>query len=79
MNLGNYFKKNKDYGDTFEQFRTIGILIRISDKISRAVNITKNEVTLIDDEKLRDTLIDLHNYAVMGNNVNRCKEVNLRD
>jgi len=59
-------KKNKDYGDAFAQFGTIGVLVRISDKISRAVNITQNGITLVDDEKLRDTLMDLHNYSAMA-------------
>jgi len=59
-------KKNKDYGDAFAQFGTIGVLIRISDKISRAVNITKNDITLVKDERLRDTLMDLHNYSAMA-------------
>ena len=59
-------KKNSDYGDAFAKFGTIGVLVRISDKISRIVNITKSGVTLVDDEKLRDTLVDLHNYAAMG-------------
>jgi hypothetical protein len=59
-------RKNTDYGDAFEKYGTIGVLIRISDKISRAVSITNNEVTLVSDEKLRDTLLDLHNYSAMG-------------
>ena len=59
-------RKNKDYGDAFEKYGTIGVLIRISDKISRAVSITNNGVTLVSDEKLRDTLLDLHNYSAMG-------------
>jgi hypothetical protein len=59
-------KKNKDYGDAFANFGTIGVLVRLSDKISRAVSISKSSVTLIKDESLRDTLIDLHNYAAMA-------------
>lgn len=59
-------KKNKDYGDAFANFGTIGVLVRMSDKISRAVSITNSSVTLVDDESLRDTLIDLHNYAAMA-------------
>lgn len=58
-------KKNKDYGDAFANYGTIGVLVRLSDKISRAVSISKSSVTLVDDESLRDTLIDLHNYAAM--------------
>jgi len=61
-----FAKKNKDYGDSFETHGIIGVLIRISDKISRATNITKNSVTLVSDETLRDTLLDLHNYAALG-------------
>ena len=30
------------------------------------MSITKNGVTLVDNESIRDTLIDLHNYAAMG-------------
>lgn len=59
-------KKNKDYGDAFANFGTIGVLVRLSDKISRAVSISKTSVTLVKDESLRDTLIDLHNYAAMA-------------
>ena len=59
-------KKNADYGNAFEEFGTIGILIRMNDKIKRAVNITDKNITLIDSESLRDTLIDLHNYTALA-------------
>lgn len=59
-------KKNADYGDAFAEYGTIGVLMRIQDKIKRSMSITKNGVTLVDDESIRDTLIDLHNYAAMG-------------
>jgi hypothetical protein len=59
-------RKNKDYGDAFAQYGTIGVLMRIEDKIKRAMNITKNGIQLVNDECIRDTLIDLHNYAAMG-------------
>lgn len=59
-------KKNADYGNSFEEYGTIGILIRMSDKIKRAQTITNNNVTLIDTESLRDTLIDLHNYTALA-------------
>ena len=59
-------KKNTDYGDAFATYGTIGVLVRMSDKINRAISIDKNKVSLIDDEKLRDTLIDLHNYSAMA-------------
>ena len=59
-------KKNQDYGDAFAKFGTIGILMRIEDKIQRAISVDKNRVTLVNDETIKDTLIDLHNYAAMG-------------
>jgi hypothetical protein len=59
-------KKNADYGDAFAKFGLIGILMRIEDKIQRSLSITKNGVNLVDDEKIRDTLLDLHNYSAMG-------------
>lgn len=61
-----FSKKNKDYGDAFAKYGTVGVLVRMGDKIARLQSITKNSVTLVDDEKLRDTLIDLHNYTAMA-------------
>ena len=59
-------RKNKDYGDAFAKFGVIGILMRIEDKIQRAISVDKNKVILVNDETIKDTLIDLHNYAAMG-------------
>ena len=59
-------QKNTDYGNAFEEFGTIGILIRMNDKIKRAITITDNNVSLINTESLRDTLIDLHNYSALA-------------
>lgn len=59
-------KKNKDYGDAFAEYGAIGVLVRIGDKIKRLQNITNTKITLVDDESLRDTLIDLHNYSAMA-------------
>jgi hypothetical protein len=58
--------KNQDYGDAFAKFGVIGVLMRIEDKIQRSLSITKNGVNLVNDEGIRDTLMDLHNYAAMG-------------
>ena len=52
--------------DAFAEFGIIGVLMRIQDKISRALSISKSGVNLVDDESIKDTLIDLHNYAAMG-------------
>jgi len=59
-------KKNKDYGNAFEKYGSIGVLVRMGDKISRAQSISNKQITLIDTESLRDTLIDLHNYSAMA-------------
>lgn len=59
-------KKNADYGDAFAKFGIVGVLMRIQDKISRALSITKKGVNLVDDESIKDTMIDLHNYAAMA-------------
>jgi hypothetical protein len=59
-------KKNIDYGDAFAQYGVIGVLMRIEDKLKRSMSITKNGVNLINDEGIRDTLIDLHNYSAMA-------------
>ena len=59
-------RKNKDYGDAFADFGLLGILVRLNDKIKRAITITENSISLVEDEKIKDTLIDIHNYAAMG-------------
>ena len=59
-------KKNMDYGDAFATYGPVGVIVRMGDKIQRLLSVTKKGVTLIDSESLRDTLIDLHNYAAMG-------------
>ena len=61
-----FSRKNRDYGDAFVDYGVIGILVRLGDKIRRAQSITSKEVALVDTESIRDTLIDLHNYAAMA-------------
>jgi hypothetical protein len=61
-----FTKKNADYGDAFAEFGVIGVLMRIEDKIKRSLSITKNGINLVNDEGIRDTLLDLHNYAAMA-------------
>lgn len=61
-----FTKKNKDYGDSFATYGTIGVLVRIGDKISRSVSVSNSGVNLVKDETLRDTLLDLHNYSAMA-------------
>lgn len=69
-----YTKKNHDYGDSFHDSYTkwgpVVSAIRIGDKYNRFYNLLKSEVNSSEDEmrvdeSLRDTLIDLANYAIM--------------
>lgn len=59
-------RKNQDYGDAFAKYGVIGVLMRMEDKLQRSLSITKNGVNLVNDERMRDTLIDLHNYSAMA-------------
>ena len=59
-------KKNKDYGEAFANFGPVGVIVRMGDKINRLSSVTGSSVSLIKTETIRDTLIDLHNYAAMA-------------
>lgn len=58
--------KNADYGDAFAEYGTIGVLVRLGDKIKRLQSISAKKIALVNDESMRDTLIDLHNYSAMA-------------
>ena len=63
-----YQKKNHDYGDSFgesiKEFGVIAGVVRISDKFNRLKNLIKNQ-SLVTDESLSDTLLDMANYCIM--------------
>lgn len=59
-------RKNQDYGDAFAEYGPVGVIMRMNDKIRRLMSITKSGVSLVNDEGIRDTLIDLHNYSAMA-------------
>ena len=61
-----FIKKNSDYGDAFAKYGPIGVLMRMEDKLHRYISITKKGVNLVNDEGIRHTLIDLHNYSAMA-------------
>jgi hypothetical protein len=61
-----FINKNTDYDDAFSKYGIIGVIMRIGDKLQRCMSITKNSVYLVNDEGIRDTLIDLHNYSAMA-------------
>jgi hypothetical protein len=64
-----YARKNADYGDSFHKtFVEEGIAmarIRLSDKLERFKRLTRSNEQHVQDESVRDTLIDLANYAIM--------------
>jgi hypothetical protein len=59
-------KKNQDYGDAFANYGPIGVMVRMGDKMQRLISVSKNGINLVSNESIRDTLIDLHNYAAMA-------------
>ena len=61
-----FAKKNADYGDAFAKYGLVGVIMRIEDKLQRLISINKSGIVLVSDEGLRDTLLDLHNYAAMA-------------
>jgi len=59
-------KKNEDYGEAYKTFGLIGVLTRLEDKILRCINISQKEIFLVEEETLKDTLLDLHNYTALA-------------
>ena len=64
--LALFARKNADYGDAYKTYGPVGLLVRIGDKINRLATVSKSEVSFVLTESVRDTLIDLHNYAAMA-------------
>ena len=66
-----YIAKNTDYGDAFgDTFKKLGIIsavTRIADKTNRLMSLSaKTEAERnVKDETIKDTLMDLANYAIM--------------
>jgi len=59
-------RKNEDYGDAFAKYGPTGVIMRMEDKLHRFMSISQSGICLVNTESLRDTLIDLHNYAAMA-------------
>lgn len=64
-----YERKNHDYGDSFGiLFREEGmamVRIRLGDKYNRFKTLSRGSNQQVKDESIRDTLLDLANYAIM--------------
>ena len=73
-----HYLKSKDYGDeedVLANFRTCemagipawkGCCVRIGDKFSRIMGFAKKEKLEVKDESIKDTLIDMANYALIA-------------
>ena len=63
-----YAQKNHDYGDSFgkgyAEYGMVMAVIRLEDKLNRLKSLIKAE-SLVKDESMNDTLMDLANYAIM--------------
>lgn len=63
-----YRAKNHDYGNSFEQsldeFGLVASVVRLGDKMNRIKSLVKKEAQ-VKDESIRDTLLDMANYAIM--------------
>ena len=64
-----YEAKNSDYGDSFsDTYKKLGIasaLVRITDKYNRLMSLASGKKQKVNDESLRDTLLDLSNYCLL--------------
>lgn len=64
-----YERKNADYGDSFAQsldkHGLIASIVRMDDKLNRVTSLNNSGDIQVTDESLRDTVMDLANYAIM--------------
>lgn len=69
QNLELYKKKNADYGNSFaEVYKELGFesgLVQILHKVNRIKGIYNKGKAEVENESIRDSLIDLANYALM--------------
>lgn len=67
-----YRAKNADYGDsvheTYLKYGLTSFLVRMEDKLSRLRSLSQKSADeqRIKDESIRDTLLDLANYAIIA-------------
>lgn len=63
-----YAAKNHDYGNSFDRslnkFGLIAGLVRMGDKMNRLESLV-NKKAMVKNESIKDTLLDLANYAIM--------------
>ena len=62
-------KKGHDYGQCFEfsmaDYGLLSPIIRFRDKLGRLENLMKVKESKVEDESIRDTILDLGNYCLL--------------
>ena len=61
--LSLFKRKNEQYGNAFAKYGTVGVMIRMEEKINRFLSVSSLKIELKEEELLRDTLLDLLNYS----------------
>ena len=61
-----FIRKNTDYGNSFEDFGFLGIMVRLNDKINRMKSLCNKSKEEVNDESFIDTVQDLYNYTLLG-------------
>ena len=64
--LSLFKRKNMQYGNAFAKYGTVGVMIRMGEKINRFLSVSSLKIELKEEEALRDTLLDLLNYSSMA-------------
>lgn len=60
-------RKQRDYGpDAITRFGSIGILVRVHDKVARLENLAAKNSENPENESIRDNYLDLLGYAALG-------------
>ena len=62
--LSLFKRKNQQYGNASAKYGTVGVMIRMGEKINRFLSVSSLKVELKEkEETIRDTLLDLLNYS----------------
>ena len=64
--LSLFKRKNQQYGNAFAKYGTVGVMIRMGEKIHGFLSVSSLKIELKEEEALRDTLLDLLNYSSMA-------------
>ena len=64
-----YIAKNIAYGNSFgksfKEFGIISAVVRLEDKWNRIKSLAKGAENKVEDESIKDTLLDMANYCIM--------------